>query len=267
MTTHAERYGDRIFSHTGAEEAARLAALAEVLDPVSVEALTAGGPFARPVRRCLELAAGTGSVALRMLDLFPSAQVTATELDLRFLEAIRQDRLEILRHDATAEDFPDGCFDVVHVRYLLHHLPTRREVFGRIVRWLAPGGRLVIEEPAQFPLEAARDPRYQRVSLGALQVLADRLGTDCTDWGPDLPRTAAAHGLTDITLRTTVPTVAHDTPMGRFWRLTVGHLAPGIGELPGILPEDVPTVLDRLSRPGLVEMGMATVTLTATRTA
>ncbi|MCH0563482.1 MULTISPECIES: trans-aconitate 2-methyltransferase [unclassified Streptomyces] len=265
MTTRTERYGDQIFSHTGADERARLSALADVLDPVSVDALAA--PASGPVRRCLELAAGTGSVALRMLDLFPSAHVTATELDLRFLEEIRGDRLDVLRHDITTDEFPDGSFDVIHVRYLLHHLPTRAEVFARIVRWLAPGGRLVIEEPALFSLEAARDETYRRVSLGALQVLTDRLGTDCTRWGLDLPHTAAAHGLTDVSLRTTVPTVAHNTPMGRFWRLTLDHLGPGIAELPGVLPGDVPAVLDRLSRPGPVEMGMATVTVTATKPA
>ncbi|MCH0539208.1 class I SAM-dependent methyltransferase [Streptomyces sp. MUM 203J] len=265
MTTRTERYGDDLFSHAGADERSRLTALGDVLDAVSVDALAA---FASgSVRRCLELAAGTGSVARRMLDVFPSALVTATELDVRFLDGMRQDRLEVLRHDVTADDFPDGAFDVIHARYLLHHLPTRQEVFGRIVRWLAPGGRLVIEEPALFSLEAARDETYRRVSLGALQVLADRLGTDCTHWGLDLPRTAAAHGLTDITLRTTVPTVGHDTPMGRFWRLTVDHLGPGIARLPGIHPDDVPTVLDRLSGPGLVEMGMATVTVTATKPA
>ncbi|MFE0577575.1 class I SAM-dependent methyltransferase [Streptomyces sp. NPDC058874] len=264
-TERTERYGDEIFSHTGKDERDRLSALADVLDPVSVDALAAPGPGS--VRRCLELAAGTGSVALRMLDLFPSAHVTATELDLRFLEGMRGDRLGVLRHDVTTDEFPEGSFDVIHVRYLLHHLPDRAEVFRRIVRWLAPGGRLVIEEPALFSLEAARDEVYRRVSLGALRVLADRIGTDCTDWGPDLPRTAAAHGLTGIGLRTTVPTVAYDTPMGRFWRLTLDHLGPGIAALPGVHTDDVPTVLDRLSRPGFIEMGMATVTLTATKPA
>ncbi|MFE9258171.1 class I SAM-dependent methyltransferase [Streptomyces sp. NPDC006879] len=265
MTTRTERYGDHIFSHTRADERARLTALAEVLDPISLDALAA--PASGPVRRCLELAAGTGSVARRMLDLFPTAHVTATEVDLRFLDAICEDRLEILHHDVTADGFPDGSFDVIHARYLLHHLPTREETFGRIVRWLAPGGRLIIEEPALFSLEAARDETYRRVSLGALRVLAERLGTDCTHWGLDLPRTATAKGLTDITLRTTVPTVTHDSPMGRFWRLTLAHLAPEIERLPGVLPDDTPTVLDRLARPGLVEMGMATVTLTAAKPA
>lgn len=263
MTTRTERYGEHIFSPTGADERTRLTALADVLDPVSVEALAVPAPGR--VRRCLELAAGTGTVADRMLGLFPAARVVATELDPRFLDGMRQNRLEVLRHDVTTDDFPDGSFDVIHVRYLLHHLPTRADVFGRIVRWLAPGGRLVVEEPALFSLQAARDEIYRRVSLGTLQVLADRLGTDCTDWGLDLPRTAAGHGLTGISRRTTVPTVSHDTPMGRFWRLTVDHLGPSIRELPGVSGDDVRTLLDRLSRPGLVEMGMATVTLTAVK--
>ncbi|WP_197362079.1 class I SAM-dependent methyltransferase, partial [Streptomyces clavuligerus] len=262
----AERYGERIFSGADAQEHARLLALAAVLDEESTLALLtpAAGP-ARPVRRVLELAAGAGTLTRLVLDRLPSAHVTTTDLDPRFLADLRHDRLTVLRHDVTRDELPEAGFDLIHVRYLLHHLPDREAVFARILRWLAPGGRLVIEEPALFSLEASRDPRYRRVSLGALRVLAERLGTDCTDWGRDLARTATAHGLVDVDMRTHVPTVAHDTPMGTFWRLTVDRLATEIAELPDVLPDDVPTVLAALSRPGLQELGMATITVTAHR--
>ncbi|MEU8773558.1 methyltransferase [Streptomyces sp. NPDC048606] len=262
----SERYGERIFGQGGADEHTRLLALADVLDPHSRRALlNPATGTRRPVRQVLELAAGAGTLTRHLLDGLPTAHVTATDLDGRFLSRTRHERLTVLRHDVTRDELPEAHYDLIHARYLLHHLPDRDAVFARIVRWLAPGGRLVIEEPALFSLEAAVDARYRRVSLGALRVLANRLGTDCTHWGPGLPRTAAAHGLTGITLHTAVPTVAHDTPMGRFWSLTVQHLADDIAALPGIAPADAPSVVEALSRPGLVDIGMATVTVTATK--
>ncbi|POM23111.1 Demethylrebeccamycin-D-glucose O-methyltransferase [Actinomadura rubteroloni] len=265
MTTrHSERYGDDVFSHAHADERERLEALCAVLDPVSFEALDALPR--RSVRRCLELAAGTGSVARRLAERHPAAQVTATDLDLRFLDAAGHANLEYVRHDVTSDGFPDASFDLIHARYLLSHLPERGRVLADIAGWLAPGGQVVLEESALFPLWAARDETYRRVSMGVFTVLAERIGTDC-EWPLDLPREAAECGLTDVKMRITCPTTAHDTPMGRFWRLTIRHLGPAITELPGIGPDDVPAVIDRLSRPGLIEPGMATVTVTATRPA
>ncbi|WP_143203604.1 hypothetical protein [Streptomyces sp. CB01580] len=92
-----------------------------------------------------------------------------------------------------------------------------------------------------------------------------RFSTDCTDWALDLPHTAARLDLTGIEMRTTCPTAAFDTLMGRFWRLTLEQLAPEIEKLPTIRPGDTANVVVLLSRPGLVELGMATITVTATR--
>ncbi|MFC0040027.1 class I SAM-dependent methyltransferase [Actinomadura rayongensis] len=263
MTTrNAERYGDTVFGHEDADERERLEALCAALDPVSFATLDALPR--RPVRRCLELAAGTGSVARRLAERHPAAQVTATDLDLRFLDASDHPNLEYVRHDVTSDSFPDASFDLIHARYLLVHLPERDRVLADIARWLAPGGRLVLEESALFPLWAARDEAYRKVSLGVFTVLAERIGTDC-EWPLDLPYDVAGRGLTDVEMRITCPTAVHDTPMGRFWRMTIQHLGPAISALPGIGPDDVTTVIDRLSRPGLIEPGMATVTVTATR--
>ncbi|REF00429.1 class I SAM-dependent methyltransferase [Thermomonospora umbrina] len=263
MTGHSERYGDTIFSHARDDEQERLDALCDVLDPVSFAALEALPQ--RSVRHCLELAAGTGSVARRLAERHPTAQVTATDLDLRFLDSSDHANLEFVRHDVTCDRFPDASFDLIHARYLLHHIPERDRVLVDIARWLAPGGHLVLEEPALFPLLSARDETYRKVSLGALAVLAQRIGTDCNEWPLGLTHKVVGCGLTDITLRITCPTAAHDTPMGRFWRLTIQHLGSAIIDLPGIRSGDISTVIDRLSRPGLIEPGMATMTVTATK--
>lgn len=265
MTRQSERYGDHIFSHAGDEERERLDALSEVLDPVSCATLATLPE--RKTLHCLELASGTGSVARWLADRVPAAQITATELDLRFLEAQGRSNLRCVRHDVTRDQFPERAFDLIHARWLLHHLPARDRVLAEITRWLAPEGTLVLEEPALFPLQAARDETYRRVSLGVLTVLAQRIGTDCNRPALDLLDQMTAQGLTDITMRVTCPTVAHDTAMGKFWRLTIEHLAEAIAALPDIDRDDVATVVDRLSRPGMTELGMATITVTATKPA
>ncbi|MEU1129933.1 class I SAM-dependent methyltransferase [Streptomyces sp. NPDC005900] len=254
---------DLPYSHAGDEDQARLEALSEALDPITIsvlEALPDTGDAA-----CLELGAGNGTIARWMADHLPSAQVTATELDLRHLEAEGRKNLDFVRHDVTQDQFPEAAFGLIHARWLLHHLPVREHVLPEITKWLAPGGHLVLEEPALFPLQAAQDEPYRRVSLGALTVLAQRVGTDCGTPSLNLARKLAELGLSDVTMRVTCPTVAVNTPAGRFWRLTLQHLADDIAQLPDIHRDDVTTVIQRLSQPGFLELGMATITVTGTK--
>ncbi|MBK0373078.1 class I SAM-dependent methyltransferase [Streptomyces sp. RB110-1] len=262
MTGKAESYGQKIFSHSAENERQRLAALSDVLDPVTISVLAALPLREEP--RCLELGAGTGTVAAWMAAHLPGAQVTATDLDLSLITAHRPDNVRFVHHDITSDRFPAESFDLIHGRYLLHHVPDRDRVLGEIVRWLAPGGTLVLEDPAVFPLHAARDPLYRAVCLGAVEVLAQRIGSDCVDWALDLASKAGALGLTDVTVRVTCPTVSHDNAPGRFWQLTLAHLRPGLATLPGLGSREVAEVIARISRPDFLDLGMATVTTIAT---
>src|ERR1700738_993488 len=78
MTHVAERYGDQIFNHTTETEDERLGALTAELDTVSFQRLRSMSP--RPNWRCLELGAGTGTVARWLADRCPDGTVTATDL-------------------------------------------------------------------------------------------------------------------------------------------------------------------------------------------
>src|SRR6202046_5508001 len=120
---------------------ARLRSLEQWLDPATIR-----HPHARGVGggwRCLEVAAGAGSVARWLCgQVCPGGDVVATDIDTRFLETHRETNLRVLRHDITADDLPPAAFDLVHCRLVLAHLPDRR------------GG--VLEAPPAAP---ARGPR------------------------------------------------------------------------------------------------------------
>ncbi|EDY47387.1 class I SAM-dependent methyltransferase (plasmid) [Streptomyces clavuligerus] len=265
MSGRTERYGDVLFNHAAPNERACLDSLGAVLDPTTTDVLKAV-PGQRGLR-LLEVAAGTGTVARWMAVHFTEGRVTATELDTRFLHTHGHRNLTVQRHDVTRDGFPAACFDVIHARYLLSHLPSRARVLGDLVRWLAPGGTLMVEDPSLFSLRAARDDTYRRVSLGAVHVLRSRIGTDSDEWPTSLAERFTNRGLTDINLRVMVPTVSCGTPMAAFWKLTLEHLAPALVELPGINRSDILYTLDRMSLPGFVDLGMATYTVTGRKPA
>jgi SAM-dependent methyltransferase len=154
--------------------------------------------------RCLEVGGGAGSVARWLCDrVGPSGEVVAVDLDPRFLAQIDAANLSVHRLDVTRDALPAGPFDLVHARHLLMHLPERREVLGRLVRCLAPGGWLLLEEGDAFPtagLAAEVDARLWGWYRDALA----RAGAD-TGWARHLPRLLDAVGLVDVVAEADVP--------------------------------------------------------------
>src|SRR5918911_827294 len=117
----------------------RLARLEEQLDPgtlLHLEALGVGAGW-----RCLEVGGGGGSVADWLCRrVGPGGSVLATDLDTRFLEAVRAPNLEVRRHDIVAEELPDAAFDLVHARTVLNHLGRRDLALRRMAASPRPGG-------------------------------------------------------------------------------------------------------------------------------
>ena len=103
--------------------------------------------------RCLEVGGGRGSVAAWLCEqVGPTGKVLATDIDTRFLEQLRQRNFEAQAHDITIDSLPDGQFDLVHARWLLHHLPRPELAIRRMVSALRPGGWLLLEEVDFFPV-------------------------------------------------------------------------------------------------------------------
>ena len=50
--------------------------------------------------------------------------------------------------DVMKHDYPNNYFDVIYTRDALLHINNKRDLFGRIKKWLKPGGRLFISDYA-----------------------------------------------------------------------------------------------------------------------
>ena len=108
----------------------RLALLEQQLDPLTFQRLTALGVTTG--WQCLEVGGGGGSVVRWLCrHVGATGHVTATDLDTRFLQEIDEPRLEVRRHDITTEALPHAQYDLVHARWLLHHLPHPERVIAR----------------------------------------------------------------------------------------------------------------------------------------
>jgi tRNA (cmo5U34)-methyltransferase len=110
------------------------------------EAVAATGGAAR---RVLELGTGTGETARRVLERHPAAFLLGIDASSEMLEharaALPHDRAE-LRVARLQDPLPDGPFDVVVSVLAVHHLDAagKADLFERVARQLAPGGRLVL---------------------------------------------------------------------------------------------------------------------------
>jgi ubiquinone/menaquinone biosynthesis C-methylase UbiE len=103
--------------------------------PALVEACGIG-----PGQRVLDVAAGTGNVAIRAADA--GADVVACDLEPAQLAAGRDQAPEIdwVQADAAALPFADGEFDVVTSAAGVMFAPDHRAAAGELVRVCRPGG-------------------------------------------------------------------------------------------------------------------------------
>jgi SAM-dependent methyltransferase len=77
-------------------------------------------------------------------------ELTGIDLDAEALKA-RQEIKKDLKHgivgDLRTAQLPSACFDVIYNAYVLEHVSGARQVMENMVRWLKPGGLLIIRVP------------------------------------------------------------------------------------------------------------------------
>jgi demethylmenaquinone methyltransferase/2-methoxy-6-polyprenyl-1,4-benzoquinol methylase len=102
----------------------------------------------------LDLASGTGDVALAIARQAAPRRVLATDFTPEMLDVARRKaqaydgRTELAFEWADAQDLPfdDESFDVVTIAFGVRNLPDRPANFREVLRTLKPGGRYVILE-------------------------------------------------------------------------------------------------------------------------
>ena len=98
----------------------------------------------RPAK-ILDLATGTGDLALVLQRNFPEAEVIGADFSAEMLEiAKRKGVRETVVADARHLPFNDGAFDVVTIAFGLRNLPDWAEGLREMRRVLRPGGHLLI---------------------------------------------------------------------------------------------------------------------------
>lgn len=249
------RYGQELFAPDHPREAGRIDAAAQVYDPVSTGRLRALG--AGPGQRCLEVGAGTGTVARWLLEEAGAEEVVALDRDTGALAGLAElagPRLRVLAADLRDETLHPGRFDLIHARFVLMHLPERRRIVSRLAGWLNPGGRLVLADAVDLPDRLGAPSPYRRTMDAMWQALRTTIGTDITSV-PAYPRVLREEGLHEVAAELYCPPLVAGSPLAAFWAETWRRMRPEL-ESTGLVDADVvDEALAQLASPGPAELG------------
>lgn len=102
--------------------------------------------------RVLDLATGTGDLAIAIAEANPNAKVVGVDPSTQMLEVGRKklgplaSRIELLEGDAQALPFDDESFDATTIAFGIRNVPDRVKGLAEMARVTRPGGRVVVLE-------------------------------------------------------------------------------------------------------------------------
>lgn len=166
--------------------------------------------------RILDLACGTGTLALMLKPRLPVSDIVGLDADPAVLERARakagQAGVEVTFDQGMSFDMPyeDGSFDVVASCLFFHHLTTKDKAatLAEVARVLTTGGRLVVcdwGKPSNVLL---------RTSFGLVRLL-DGFDRTRDNAGDRLSEIIASAGFKAVTVRNTIT-----APLGTLELLT-----------------------------------------------
>jgi len=102
----------------------------------------------------LDLATGTGDLAIMIALLTPTAQIKGVDPSVGMLavgqkklrKASLEQRIQLLEGDAQALPFADDAFDGTTIAFGIRNVPDRRQGLREMARVTRPGGRVAILE-------------------------------------------------------------------------------------------------------------------------
>jgi len=166
--------------------------LVPVFDAFYATALEALSLAPAPLRRILDVGAGTGLLSEMVRRALPDAELTLLDGSQAMLETA-QARLgagaTYVRRDV-AEELPAGPWDAIVSALAIHHLPDagKRELYARIHAMLAPGAVFVNAEHVAGPT-----PRLDRVYADWHRMRSAELGTTAEEWAAGEQRMSFDH--------------------------------------------------------------------------
>ncbi len=118
-------------------------------------------------RRILDVATGTGDLAIRLARAIPSSHITGIDLSEEMLRIGRRKtdqagltpRIELTKADCLALPFPDASFDAVTVAYGVRNFEHLDQGYAEMARVLRPRGILCVIELA-VPTNPVVRPLY-----------------------------------------------------------------------------------------------------------
>jgi SAM-dependent methyltransferase len=189
-----------------AEASGRFDALAAIFDAGTKRHVETLGPVHN--WRCLEVAAGGGSIARWLADrVGPGGRVVATDINIGHLRTLSLPNLKVLQHNITEDDLREPAFDLVHTRLLLVHLPNREDALDRMISALRPGGWLLAEEFDGVSTRADSELNPAETLLRssmAWWAVMEAAGVD-VGFGRRLAARLKAHGLVEVDAEASIP--------------------------------------------------------------
>ena len=211
-----------MFDETSALEYQRLDLMSKILDPWTRKYLCAIG--VGPGWRCLELGGGNGSVSEWLCDTVgPSGSVTAIDINPVLLELVPAQNLTVERRDVRTDDLPEGTYDLVICRAMLHQVSDyARAVLERMAAALKPGGWLLVQEP-DFHLAPTTEPEVWASTWKSLIEWGHDNGVD---WliGRKLPGMVGSLGLGRPRAETDVQNICGRDRGALYFRLFFGEV-------------------------------------------
>lgn len=244
---HAPGYA---FPHSASDELRRLELFQQRLDPLTIRRIERLGIGAGA--RCLEVGGGRGSIARWLAErVGPEGHVTATDLQVDFLNAIDAPNVDVLRHDIRSDLFPERSFDLVHSRAVLMHIPDDPDLLPRIASWLRPGGWLLLEEPDFGMWVADAD----RVWASHPDAWHRTFPSGSLERGRSLLSQIHQLGLIDVGADGEVDIIQAGTPLAEFYGLSMAAIGPSAVRVGALTAEQARALVERPSQPDFLACG------------
>ncbi|WP_109480791.1 methyltransferase domain-containing protein [Paraburkholderia sp. C35] len=243
----------------------RLALLEQMLDPMTQRRFNMLG--VGQGARCLEVAAGSGSIAKWLCEqVGQTGSVAATDINTTLLDQIHLPNLEVQQHDILNSELPDSAFDFVHARWILHHLREPERAIHRMIGALRPSGWLLLEEVDFFPVHASSSALFREFMVALVNTVVKASGRDCF-WARILPEIVAAMGLEQVGGEGEFPVIQGGSPAAEFFELTAVQMRDQMIASSALAQPLLEEALQLLKSPDLWAFGGANIAVWGRRRA